>query len=59
MMQDLVLIPDQALDVPETIVQPAANAAINNVHEQMLQILQTMQAAQMNNNGNNNVEADQ
>ena len=35
---------------PAIIEQPVANAAINTVHELMIQILQAMQAAQANGN---------
>ena len=52
MMQNLV-VPEQEEHEPTIAPAPAANAAIN-MQEQMLQILQAMQAAQQNGGGNNN-----
>ena len=54
MMQNLVPVPDQTEDLPELIVQPAANTAINNVQQHMLDILQVIRAAHITNNGGNN-----
>ncbi len=50
MMQNLVLVPDQTEDLPKLIVQPAANTAINNVQQHMLDILQVMRAAHIAKN---------
>ena len=47
-------MPDQGEDLPKLIIQPAANTAINNVQQQMLDILQVMPVAQITNNGGNN-----
>ena len=52
MMQNLV--PEQEPEVQESAPQPVANAVINDVQLQMLQILQAMQAAQLNANNRQN-----
>ena len=56
MIQTLISVPDQAEYQSELVVQPAANAAINTVQQQMLDILQAMQSTQTanaNSGGNN------
>ena len=44
MVQTLLPVPEQSNYQPKLVVQPAANTAINTVQQQMLKILQAMQA---------------
>ena len=54
MMQNLVIPEQEPFNEPEIAPQPAANAAVNDIQVQMLQVLQAMQAAQQNGNGGRN-----
>ena len=47
MVQTLIPVPDQAEYQSKLIVQQAANAEINTVQQQMIDILQAMQATQI------------
>ena len=46
MVQKLLPVPEQADYQPELVIQAAANAVINTVQQQMLEILQAMQGMQ-------------
>ena len=52
MVQSLILVPDQTEYQTKLSMQPAENAVINTVHQQMIEILQAMQATQIANNAN-------
>ena len=56
MVQTLIPVPEQTDYQSKLVFQPAANAAINTVQQQMFEILQAMQATQIENanSGGNN-----